>query len=118
AYAAQDDGPRDILNKIGRLVDVAESGQLATVLCAMVDPEHRQLTGTTAGHLPPLLISDGEGRFVDVEVGLPIGVEADALYRSTTVAGPPSVTVVAFTDGLVETRGESLDEGLERLRAA
>ena len=118
AYAAQDDGPPDILNKIGRLVDVAESGQLATVLCAMVDPEHRQLTVTSAGHLPPLLISDGEGRFVDVEVGLPIGVEADALYRSTTVTVPPSATVVAFTDGLVETRGESLDEGLERLRAA
>jgi serine phosphatase RsbU (regulator of sigma subunit) len=40
------------------------------------------------------------------------------VYRSTTVTVPQSATVVAFTDGLVETRGESLDEGLERLRAA
>jgi serine phosphatase RsbU (regulator of sigma subunit) len=116
AYAAQDDGPTEILNKISRLLDVTESGQLATVLCAMVDTEQRRLTVTSAGHLPPLLISDGAGQFVDTEVGLPVGVEAGTSYRSTTVTVPPSATVVAFTDGLVEKRGESLDEGLERLR--
>ena len=116
AYAAQDDGPPEILNKISRLVDITECGQLATVLCAMVDTEQRRLTVTSAGHLPPLLISDGAGQFVDTEVGLPIGVEASASYRSTTMTVPSSATVVAFTDGLVERRGESLDEGLERLR--
>ncbi|MGZ4243711.1 MAG: PP2C family protein-serine/threonine phosphatase [Solirubrobacteraceae bacterium] len=118
AYAAQSDDPAEILTKISRLVDVAESGQLATVLCAIVDTESRELTVTSAGHLPPLLLSDGEGRFLDSDVGLPIGVEEDAEYRSTTVTVPPGATVLAFTDGLVETRGESLDAGLERLRAA
>jgi serine phosphatase RsbU (regulator of sigma subunit) len=116
AYAAQDDGPTEILNKISRLVDVTKSGQLATVLCAMVDTEQRRLTITSAGHLPPLLISDGAGQYVDTEVGPPIGVDASTPYHSTTVTVPPSATVVAFTDGLVEKRGESLDEGLERLR--
>ncbi|MGZ4350611.1 MAG: SpoIIE family protein phosphatase, partial [Solirubrobacteraceae bacterium] len=57
-------------------------------------------------------------RFLDSDVGLPIGVEEDAEYRSTTVTVPPGATVLAFTDGLVETRGESLDARLERLRAA
>ncbi len=107
AYAAQGDGPRDILSKISRLVDVTDSGQLATVLCAMVEPEHRQLTVTSAGHLPPLLVSDGEGRFVDVEVGLPIGVGADTPYRSTTVTVPQSATVVAFTDGRWKRAGRA-----------
>ena len=118
AYAAQSDDPAEILTKISRLVDVAESGQLATVLCAIIDTESRQLSVTSAGHLPPLLLSDHGGRFVDSDVGLPIGVEADTEYRSATVTIAPEVTIVAFTDGLVETRGESLDEGLERLRAA
>jgi serine phosphatase RsbU (regulator of sigma subunit) len=118
AYAAQNDGPAEILTKIGRLVNVAETGQLATVLCAMVDLEHRTLSVTSAGHLPPLLISDGEGRYVDLDIGLPIGVEADTSYRSTTVTVPRAATFVAFTDGLVEMRGESIDQGLERLRAA
>jgi serine phosphatase RsbU (regulator of sigma subunit) len=118
AYAAQTDDPAEILTKISRLIDVGESGQLATVLCAIVDTETRQVSLTSAGHLPPLLISDGEARFLDPDVGLPIGVEADTEYRSTTVTVPPAATVVAFTDGLVERRGESLDEGLERLRTA
>jgi serine phosphatase RsbU (regulator of sigma subunit) len=117
AYAAQSDGPAEILTKISRLVDVSESGQLATVLCATVDTEARQLGITSAGHLPPLLLSGGDSHYVDAEIGLPIGVQEGTVYRSTTVTVPPAATVVAFTDGLVETRGESIDQGLDRLRA-
>jgi serine phosphatase RsbU (regulator of sigma subunit) len=118
AYAAQDDGPAEILTKIGRLVNVSDSGQLATVLCATVDTETRQLNITSAGHLPPLVVSNGDSHYANAEIGLPIGVEEDTVYRSTTVTVPPEATVVAFTDGLVEIRGENLDQGLERLRAA
>jgi serine phosphatase RsbU (regulator of sigma subunit) len=118
AYAAQNDGPAEILTKISRLVNVSESGQLATVLCATVDTQARQLSLTSAGHLPPLLLSNGDSRYLEAEIGLPIGVQEGIVYRSTTVTVPPEATVVAFTDGLVETRGENLDRGLERLRAA
>jgi serine phosphatase RsbU (regulator of sigma subunit) len=118
AYAAQHDGPAEILTKISRLVNVSESGQLATVLCATVDVDARQLSITSAGHLPALLLSNGESRYMDAEVGVPIGVQEGTVYRSTTVTVPPEATVVAFTDGLVERRGESIDQGLDRLRAA
>jgi hypothetical protein len=47
------------------------------------------------------------------EVGLPIGVEDGASYRTTTVAAPPAATFPTFTDGLVERRGESLDRELQ-----
>jgi serine phosphatase RsbU (regulator of sigma subunit) len=116
AYAAQNDPPEQILTKASRLVDVAESGQLATVLCALVDVEGHQLTITSAGHLPGLLLSGDQGRYVDAEVGVPIGVERGATYTSTTISVPPGSTFVAYTDGLVELRGESLDQGLARLR--
>jgi GAF domain-containing protein len=118
AYAAQNDGPAEILTKISRLVSVSESGQLATVLCVTVEREARRLSLTSAGHLPPLLLSNGDSRYVEADVGLPIGVQEGTVYRSTTVTVPPEATVVAFTDGLVETRGESIDQGLERLRVA
>jgi serine phosphatase RsbU (regulator of sigma subunit) len=55
---------------------------------------------------------------MESEVGLPIGVEHGAVYSSTTVAVPTASTFLAFTDGLVERRGENLDRGLERLRQA
>jgi serine phosphatase RsbU (regulator of sigma subunit) len=118
AYAAQSDGPAEILTKTSRLVNVSESGQLATVLCATVDTEARQLHITSAGHLPPLVLSNGDSHYADAEVGLPIGVQEGTVYRSTTVTVGPAATILAFTDGLVERRGENLDQGLDRLRAA
>src|SRR6185437_3247404 len=91
---------------------------LATILCALVDVDAHRLTVTSAGHLPPLLISDGKGTFVESEVGVPIGVRGTASYMSTSIDTPPASTLLAFTDGLVERRGESIDEGLDRLRRA
>ena len=116
AYAAQGDQPATILTKLNALVSVKSSGQLATVLCVMVDPDARELTLTSAGHLPPLLISNGRGEFVKTDVGLPIGVDRNAAYTSVTVSVAPGATLLAFTDGLVERRGESIDVGLGRLR--
>jgi serine phosphatase RsbU (regulator of sigma subunit) len=118
AYAAQDDPPEAILAKLSNLVNVNTSGQLATVLCAVVDVEAHRLTVTSAGHLPPLLLSNGSGTFVHSEVGVPIGVRAGARYTSTSVRTPKAATLLAFTDGLVERRGESIDAGLARLRQA
>jgi serine phosphatase RsbU (regulator of sigma subunit) len=118
AYAAQDDPPDTILTKLSKLVNVGRSGQLATILCAVVDVEAHRLTVTSAGHLPPLLISNGTGTFVQSEVGVPIGVRSGARYTSTSIDAPPSATLLAFTDGLVERRGESIDAGLARLQRA
>ncbi len=118
AYAAQSDSPATILTNLSKLLSVTASGQLATVLCVLVDVDARLLTITSAGHLPPLLISGDHGEYIESEIGLPVGVEAGATYTSTTVAAPPAATFIAFTDGLVERRGESLDRGLARLRDA
>jgi serine phosphatase RsbU (regulator of sigma subunit) len=118
AYAAQHDDPAAILTKLSGLVSVADSGQLATILCALVDVDRREISVTSAGHLPPLLIQNGNGQYLESEIGLPVGVEAGARYTSMTIAAPPASTLVAFTDGLVEHRGEDLDESLARLRRA
>jgi Stage II sporulation protein E (SpoIIE) len=115
AYAAQDDPPAVILSKLSRLVNVNTSGQIATILCALVDVERRHVTVTSAGHLPPLLVSDGSGAFIHGEVGVPIGVRSGVRYTSTAVDAPPAATLLAFTDGLVERRGETIDTGLARL---
>ena len=118
AYAAQNDAPATILAKLSKILSVTATGQLATVLCALIDIGSRQVTISSAGHLPPLLISGDQGRFVESEVGLPIGVREGAVYSSTTVTVAPGATFLAFTDGLVERRGEPLDRGLARLRDA
>jgi serine phosphatase RsbU (regulator of sigma subunit) len=118
AYAAEGDTPSSILTKLSSLVSIGAGGRLATVLCALIDIGARSLTLTSAGHLPPLLIVDGGGEFVDSPVGLPVGVDPAARYESTTISVPPGATLLAYTDGLIERRGENLDQGLARLRTA
>ena len=44
------------------------------------------------------------------------GSGSGSWITSATVAAPPGATLLAFTDGLIERRGESIDVGLRRLR--
>jgi hypothetical protein len=118
AYAAQQDGPATVLTKLSRLVANKPHDYFATVLCALVDIDAHELTLVSAGHLQPLLIDAAGARFVDLAVGAPVGAARDIEYEETTISVGPAATLMAFTDGLVERRGESLDVGLERLRAA
>jgi anti-sigma regulatory factor (Ser/Thr protein kinase) len=118
AYAADGDGPAAILNKLTHLVNVGRDGHFATVLCGVVDLSARAATWADAGHPRPLLVADGEGRFVAVPVGPPVGVVAGAEYRESRVALPAGGTLLLYTDGLVERRGESIDVGFDRLADA
>jgi serine phosphatase RsbU (regulator of sigma subunit) len=115
AYAAQNDDPPTILRKLSQLLSVTDDRQFATVLCVEVTGDRQELTVTSAGHLPPLLIGPDQAAYVDVQVGLPVGVQRGSAYSSTTVSAPAGATLLAFTDGLVERRGETLDVGLARL---
>jgi hypothetical protein len=115
-YAAQSDAPEVFLPKLSGVRSLRESGQLATVLCVVIDVNAREVSVTSAGHLPPLLVHDGQGEFLLPEVGLPIGVDTSATYVPSTFMVPAGATLLGFTDGLVERHGENLDDGLDRLR--
>ena len=117
AFASQGDMPAAVLTKLTRLLDLGHDRHFATVLCAVVDIAGRTITIANAGHPNPLLIDADGIRFIDTRVGVPIGVTRDAVYETVTAPIPPQSTLLAYTDGLFERRGESVDDGLERLRA-
>jgi serine phosphatase RsbU (regulator of sigma subunit) len=116
AYAAQEWHPATVLAKLSHFVNSGVHDYFATVLCALIDVDAHRLTVASAGHLPPLLIDRDGAAFVTFDVDVAIGVTRDVQYHQTTVSVPPHATLIAFTDGLVERRGEVLDVGLERLR--
>ena len=118
AYAAQEDSPAALLAKLSEFVSGGSPDYFATVLCALIEVDPHRLTVASAGHVPPLLLDHGHARFVEFDVGAPIGVAGGEPFQQRTVQVPPNATLVAFTDGLVERRGESLDAGLARLRNA
>ncbi len=117
AYVAQGDAPEIILSKLTKLINVVRDGHFATVLCGLVDVQEHSVTLANAGHPNPLLISGSSAEFVATNVGPPVGVAA-ATYTSVGVKVQPNGTLLAFTDGLFERRGESPDVGLARLRGA
>jgi serine phosphatase RsbU (regulator of sigma subunit) len=116
--AAQGLPPGEVLATSNRLDEGQHPGHFATVICGVVDRAARTLTFACAGHPWPLLLSDGEARWIDVPIGPPIGAGRHAVYDTVTVPIPEHATLLLVTDGLFERRGETIDVGLERLRAA
>ncbi|MGK5680888.1 SpoIIE family protein phosphatase [Actinoplanes sp. URMC 104] len=90
---------------------------IATVLLAYLDPEpgggHR-LTWSNAGHPPPTLMTGGEVSLLTGHDAL-LGVGRRTLRHSHTRHLPPGSTLVLHTDGLVETRTATFDDGVARL---
>jgi serine phosphatase RsbU (regulator of sigma subunit) len=117
AYVMQGDAPDEILVKLGRLLSIERDKSFATILCAYVDVTGHTITLVNAGHPPLLMLNGRTGDYVRSTVFPPVGVSNSTEYRATTFDVPEGATVVAFTDGLVERRGETIDTGLERLRA-
>jgi serine phosphatase RsbU (regulator of sigma subunit) len=117
AYLTEGHPPEVVLEMCSRQLSVNEDGHLSTTLVGMGDTVSGVITLANAGHLNPLLVSDTAAGFVTTEVGLPLGV-APASYSATTVRLASGSSLIAFTDGLVERRGESIDTGLDRLLRA
>jgi serine phosphatase RsbU (regulator of sigma subunit) len=92
-------------------------GHLATVLVGVGDLASGTVTLASAGHLPPLQLRDGHASFLPMSVGVPLGAPGTG-YETTTLPTPPGSTLLLFTDGLIERRGEPIDDGLDRLARA
>ena len=118
AYTAEGEGPGTVLAKLDRLVRSTPHDYFATVLCARVEIDAHRVTVASAGHFAPLLIDDGGTRFTELRVGTPVGAGDGGRYEEVTVSVGPGATLVAYTDGLIERRGEVVDVGLARLREA
>jgi hypothetical protein len=118
AYVLEGYDPQTVLAKLGDMLDFESQHQFATVLVADVDVPGRRMTLASAGHFPPLLVSLEGNEFVDLAVSTPVGVDAASHPMAVSVQLSDEATFIAFTDGLIERRGEHLDVSLERLRAA
>lgn len=118
AYAVEGHGPAAMLQLLDELIDEAGHDLFTTAVIAEYQPTTGVLTWGSAGHLPPLLWTSDGVRLLESEAGAPIGVRGPAGFTECEVKLEPGDVFVAYTDGLVERRGEDLGTGLERLRSA
>jgi serine phosphatase RsbU (regulator of sigma subunit)/anti-sigma regulatory factor (Ser/Thr protein kinase) len=119
--------PQAVLTAVDRAMRDLHVGALATVILARVEQTDRQreegvrvLRWANAGHLPPLLIgADGTARLLYGETpDLLLGLDPDTVRQETAHELPPGATVLLYTDGLVERRGASIEDGLDWLVGA
>jgi serine phosphatase RsbU (regulator of sigma subunit) len=116
SYALIEDDPGTVLTFLDRKIEHFEAGSLATVLYAKISRAPHRMRVSSAGHPPPLLaVRDRSAGPLSLPVDLPVGIGAKQRRRTTVVDLPRGSTLLTYTDGLIERRGEVIDAGLDRL---
>ncbi|WP_330476359.1 MASE1 domain-containing protein [Terrabacter sp. C0L_2] len=115
AYALQDPSPPAVMRGVHQLVAQLPVPEMVTLIYLVFDPATRRIRWSNAGHPPALTVADGRGTFLTGALSPPVGVTADGSFTEASAELPPGATLVLFTDGLIERRGVSLTDGLDRL---
>jgi serine phosphatase RsbU (regulator of sigma subunit) len=117
-------GPAEVLRGLDEAIVSMYTDTLATAVVARLEPCGSSLTPgryslrwANAGHPPPIVLTpDGTVFLLGGEIGdLMLGVDPSAVRGEPTVDLAPGTTLLLYTDGLVERRDASLDEGTARL---
>jgi serine phosphatase RsbU (regulator of sigma subunit) len=122
---SQPESPARVLAALDRAMGDLAVGTLATAVLARVErggpgmhPGQRLLRWSNAGHPAPLLIEpDGTVTLLERVPNLLLGVDVACPRVEHAVVLPPGSTLLLYTDGLVERRGASLDDGVAWLSA-
>lgn len=114
ALVALDPRPSAVFAGLDRVFESEGIEELVTMVYAVVELSAGTCTVASAGHPAPVVVAPaGPVRSVDatgVLLGAGGGVRPEAV-----VTLEPGATLVLFTDGLFERRGEDVDEGLARI---
>jgi anti-sigma regulatory factor (Ser/Thr protein kinase) len=118
AYALVEASPAEVMARLNRLVIRGGEEAMATALFLIFDRESGEVTYTSAGHPPALVVSAEEQHFLEGGRSMPIGATEGVPFKEDTVTIPPGSTLLLYTDGLVERRDVPLEDRLAQLRAA
>jgi serine phosphatase RsbU (regulator of sigma subunit) len=111
--------PGLVVSRLDHTLTMFEDPPTATLVFGRLDwtPEGYVFGWSNAGHPPPLLVApDGSTRYLaPARHGIPVGIDASVPRFSHAHPLPPGATLLLFTDGLVERRGQDIDTGLDDL---
>ncbi|MFE4052495.1 SpoIIE family protein phosphatase [Streptomyces sp. YIM B13518] len=115
AYAVEGHPPDVVVSRSNRLLMDMETDLFATCCYVDVDMEEGSAWCVRAGHLPPVLRHpDGRTEIAEAEGGPPLGVVRQSDFPMSPLRLRPGTMVALTTDGLVESPGSDIDEGMSR----
>ncbi len=120
AYALDRLPPAETAERVDRLLSGFAGQEMATMLLMRLDTQNRRAEFVRAGH-PPAMVRDPGGEIFELDGGggsPPLGLMLAEQRPSATTELAPGSMVLLYTDGLIERRGEVIDEGVARLKRA
>jgi len=109
--------PAEALNQLNDFALHMMPHAFATALVARVDLASGHVEAASAGHLMPFLTSASSAAVpAPIELSPPVGVRG-ITYAPSEFTIAPGHGLVMYSDGLVERRRASIDDGLDRLAA-
>jgi serine phosphatase RsbU (regulator of sigma subunit) len=115
--------PAEVLAGADEFLRRTGEARFVTCLHLVFRPDTGQVDIANAGHLRPVYLPlGGRPRTVPIGTGLPLGGAADlardrrhAAVGACRITLHPGESLLLFTDGLVESRTRSADEGVARM---
>jgi serine phosphatase RsbU (regulator of sigma subunit) len=108
--------PERLVGWLNDLVHHVGPEHTASVIAGYFDPPTRVLTWAQAGHPPPILVRGGHATALGSPAGILLGA-ARSGYDAASVQLREHDLLLLYSDGLIERRHRSLDEGLAALTA-
>lgn len=117
AYAIEHTDPVGVFERIDAFFETLDISQLVTALYMLVDDDGEAVVVANAGHVPPLVLTEAGCEPAATHTGTPFGVGRTHRAAARIVV-PRGSALIAITDGLIERRGEDIDDGIARVCAA
>jgi sigma-B regulation protein RsbU (phosphoserine phosphatase) len=119
ALASTGLGPGATLRALDEYARRHHVGRMTTVVYAQLGLQTGSFRFACAGHPPPLVLPSNLDPFFAWEGrSTPLGVFGVADRAEACCTLDPGSTVLLYTDGLIERRLSTVDDGMSRLRAA
>jgi serine phosphatase RsbU (regulator of sigma subunit)/anti-sigma regulatory factor (Ser/Thr protein kinase) len=117
AYAVSGQSPSEVLSSLDHLFDALVEDRVVTVVVGTLNPKLGSIQLANAGHPSPLIVrADGTAAFSSTQSSLLIAAGLGGAARpSDDLTLRPGDSLVMYSDGLVERRGELITMGMQRL---
>ncbi|OBI14586.1 SpoIIE family protein phosphatase [Mycobacterium sp. E2497] len=111
--------PALLLEQLDSAASLIPNAYCTTVFLAILDTESGVLQYSNAGHMPAVLVGSEPGTVMMLTdaSSVPLAVRRTEPRPQASRVLPPGSTLMLFTDGLVERKHESIDDGINRAAA-
>jgi PAS domain S-box-containing protein len=115
ALLLEKSSPSAVLAGLDRFAALLPGADCTTAFCAVLTLSTGEVVYSSAGHPPAIIVhSDGATEMLESGQGFPLTIRADQPRPEASVIMPPRSTMLLYTDGLVERRGDPIEDGMAR----